>query len=153
MGWNHRVIRTEDKGGVCYAIHECHYDKKGDTIPTSWTEEPTSVHSETRTGLFWQLAVMTEAVAQPVLEIRDDKLVEIERVRELTDDLKKAIATNKEYAEGMDQTPPNGEEERLRDVLDQIRGFCKANDRPECNHGVALGFVCCLAASALTTPA
>lgn len=101
MSWNHRVIRGEDEGGAYYRIHECHYDKKGDTIPTSWTEEPVHVQAETRSGLFWVLAVMTEAVARPVLEIRDGKLLEIEPVRELTDDLRKAIAQNKEHAEGM----------------------------------------------------
>lgn len=101
MGWNHRVIRSEDAAGVSYAIHECYYDKKGDTIPTSWTEDATDVSSETRVGLFWVLALMTEAVAQPVLEVKDAKLIEIEPVRELTDSLKKAVAANKEYAEGM----------------------------------------------------
>lgn len=101
MSWSYRVIRTENWEGAIYALHECHYDKKGDTIPTSWSEESTDVSSETRTGLFWVLAVMTEAVAQPVLEIRDGKLVEVEPERQLTDDLKKAIGANKEFAEGM----------------------------------------------------
>jgi hypothetical protein len=101
MSWNHRVIRHEDEIGIAYFIHECHYANKGDTIPTRWTSEPVEVHSDTRTGLFWVLAVMTEAVAKPVLEIRDGKLVEIEPAQELTDDLKKAVAANKEFAEGM----------------------------------------------------
>lgn len=101
MTWNYRVIRTEEEGEHVYAIHECQYADKGDTIPGSWTEEPVCVLSETRTGLFWVLSVMTEAVAKPILEERDGKLVEVEPVRELTDDLKKAIASNKEYAEGM----------------------------------------------------
>lgn len=101
MSWNNRVIRSEDEAGVCYAVHECHYDNKGDTIPTRWTEEPVAVMAETRTGLFWVLSVMTEAVAQPILEVRDGKLVVVEPVRELTDDLKKAITANKEHAEGM----------------------------------------------------
>lgn len=102
MGWNHRVIRSEDEDGdVTYAIHECHYGKKGSSIPTMWTEEATDVSSETRVGLFWVLAKMTEAVAQPVLEVKDDKLVEVEPVRELTDDLKKAVEQNKQYAGGM----------------------------------------------------
>lgn len=101
MSWSYRVIRTEDEGGICYAVHECHYDKKGDTIPTSWTEQPASLLSETRTGLFWVLAVMAEAVAQPVLEAQNGVLVVVEPVRELTDDMKKAIAHNKEFSEGM----------------------------------------------------
>lgn len=101
MGWNHRVIRSEDETGVTYAVHECHYEKKGDTIPHSWTEQPAVVLSETRTGLFYVLAQMTEAVAQPILQVKDGKLIEVEPVRELTDDLTKAIKQNKEYAEGM----------------------------------------------------
>jgi hypothetical protein len=101
MGWNHRVIRHEDESGVSYAIHECYYTNKGDTIPTSWTEDAIEVMADTRPGLFWVLAKMTEAVAQPVLQIRDGKLVEIEPVQELSDDLKKAVEASKEYAEGM----------------------------------------------------
>lgn len=101
MSWNYRVIRSEDEGGICYTIYECHYDKKGDTIPTNWTQAAVSVQSETRTGLFWVLACMTEATAQPILEIKDGKLIEVEPVRELTDDLKKALGASKEYAEGM----------------------------------------------------
>lgn len=100
MGWNYRVIRSEDDGGTCYAVHECFYDNKGDAIPTRWSA-PAVVMSETRSGLLWVVAVMTEAIARPVLEIKDGKLVEVEPVRELTDDLKKAIAANKEFAEGM----------------------------------------------------
>jgi hypothetical protein len=101
MSWSYRVIRTENWEGQIYTIHECHYDKKGDTIPSRWTADATDVTAETRTGLFWVLAVMTEAVAQPVLEIQDGKLVEVEPERQLTDDLKKAISANKEFAEGM----------------------------------------------------
>jgi hypothetical protein len=101
VSWNYRVIRIEEAGEACYALHECHYANKGETIPTSWTEEPTDVSSDTRVGLFFVLAIMTEAVAQPVLEERDGKLFEIEPVQELTDDLKKAVAANKEYSEGM----------------------------------------------------
>jgi hypothetical protein len=102
MSWSYRVIRSEDEAGVAYTIHECHYDKKGDTIPSRWTQKPAVVLSETRTGLFWVVAVMTEAIAQPILQEGDDgKLFEIEPVRELTDDLKKAIAANKDFAEGM----------------------------------------------------
>lgn len=100
MSWNYRVIRSEDDLGTSYAIHECFYEKKGDTIPHRWTKEPVDVHSETRAGLFWVLAVMTEGVAKPILEEVNGSLVEVEPVRELTDDLKKAVAANKEYAEG-----------------------------------------------------
>lgn len=99
MTWNHRVIRSEDEGGICYAIHEVQYDKNGKA--TSWTEEPVEVLSETRVGLFWVLAVMTEGVARPILEVQNGKLIEVEPVRELTDDLRRAIKNNKEFADDM----------------------------------------------------
>jgi hypothetical protein len=95
MSWSYRVIRHEDDGGISYAIHECHYDKKGDTIPTSWTIEPAGVLAETRTGLFWVTAVMTEAIGQPVLEARDGKLREVEPKKALSDDLKAVLEMGK----------------------------------------------------------
>lgn len=102
MSWNHRVIRTEDDGGPCYAIHECHYDKKGDTIPIMWTAEPTAVLSDTRHGLFWVLSVMTEAVGKPILEIDETgkKLREIEPAKELSDDLKRVLEFGKAVGNG-----------------------------------------------------
>lgn len=104
MGWNYRVIRTFHEGTseASYDICECHYDNKGDAIPTSWSD-PIPASSDTRTGLLWVLAVMTEGVGRPILERQGDKLVEVEPVQELSDDLRKAIGANKEYAEGMAQ--------------------------------------------------
>lgn len=101
MRWNHRIIRHADEGGPSYRVHECYYDKKGDTIPTKWTADPVYVGAETRAGLFWVLSKMVEAVGQPVLEIRDGKLAEIEPAKELPDDLKKAIGSGLEFADGM----------------------------------------------------
>jgi hypothetical protein len=95
MTWNHRVIRFEENGNVYYAIHECHYDKRGDTIPMSWTANAVNVLSETRRGLLWVLSVMTEAVAKPVLTEKDGKLVEVEPVQELSDDLRKILERTK----------------------------------------------------------
>lgn len=103
MVWNYRVIRTVDDergGDVSYDICECYYENKGDTIPTGWTD-PAPVRSETRSGLLWVLAVMTEAVARPILEVQAGKIVEVEPAQELSDDLRKAIDANKKYAEGM----------------------------------------------------
>lgn len=102
MTWNHRVIRSEDDGEAHYAIHECFYDNKADTIPTSWTENAVEVCSETRSGLLWVLAVMAEAVSRPILEVQGGKLVEVEPVVNSSDDLTRAIKNNKEFAEGME---------------------------------------------------
>lgn len=95
MSWNYRVIRTEDEAGVCYTLHECHYNKKGDTIPTSWTVEPADVTAETRDGLMWVLSVMTEGTAQAVLEAHDGTLREVEPVKALSDDLKAVLEMGK----------------------------------------------------------
>src|SRR4051812_28612986 len=95
MGWNHRVIRTEEtimaETEIFYAIHECFYEKKGDTIPNRWTEKPVGVLSETRGGLLAVLAQMADAIQQPVLEEKDGKLVVVEPKREFIDDLTNAL--------------------------------------------------------------
>jgi predicted RNase H-like HicB family nuclease len=96
VNWNYRVIRSEDGADVNYAIHECYYTE-GDPVPTSWTD-PVAVAAETRADLFWVLAEMTKAVAQPVLEIRDGKLVEVEPARELPDNIKKAVIRTREQS-------------------------------------------------------
>lgn len=100
MGWNHRVIRWEQKVGddidAGYAIHECFYDKKGDTIPTSWTERPAIVMSETRGGLLAVLAQMAEAIRQPVLEEQNGRLVVVEPERQFIDDMTNALKAIKD---------------------------------------------------------
>lgn len=105
MGWNYRVIRTDDNGGPCYAVHECQYANKGDTIPSSWTTDPADVLAETRDGLFWVISVIVEGLAQPVLEVRGDKLVEVEPKRQLSDDILAAISMGKLVGTG-DYDPP-----------------------------------------------
>jgi hypothetical protein len=72
MSWNYRVIRTEDAGGVCYAIHECHYANRADIVPNSWTKEPTVVLAETHEGLLTVLDKMREAATGRVLEIAEN---------------------------------------------------------------------------------
>jgi hypothetical protein len=108
MTWNHRVIRTKDPvgDGVSYAIHECFYQKKADTLPYSWTQDPVEVASDTRRGLFWVLSVMAEAVGKPVLEIAGDKLREIEPAQELSDDLRKVLDFGKEVGLGENEVAP-----------------------------------------------
>jgi hypothetical protein len=101
MSWNYRIIRSVvEADEVTYALHECYYGNNGDAIPT-WTSEPANVLAETRAGLLWVLSVMTEALARPVFEVKDGKLVEVEPAQQLSDDIRKAISNNKKYAEGM----------------------------------------------------
>jgi hypothetical protein len=89
MSWNYRMIRSEDGGGVCYAIHEVHYDKANK--PNGWSEEPASPVSDERSGMLEVLAKMAEAIAQPTLEAQDGKLVEVEPSRVFSDELVKAL--------------------------------------------------------------
>lgn len=95
MSWNYRVIRHEDDTGISYTVHECHYDQKGETIPSSWTKEPAIVMAETRDGLLWVLSVMAEAIEHPVLEVKDGKLCEVESKREFADEIKSVLAIGK----------------------------------------------------------
>jgi hypothetical protein len=80
MTWNYRVIRGKDGDEFYYAIHECFYDKKEDTIPHSWAETPEAAIGETREELIKDLVLMIKAVTKPVLEIQGEKLVEVEPV-------------------------------------------------------------------------
>jgi len=91
VSWNYRVIRFDEAGEPIYQIHECHYSRKGETIPTQWTEEPAHLISETRNGLLWSLSMMAEAVSHPVLEIHDGRLREVEPQREFGDELKRIL--------------------------------------------------------------
>ena len=88
MHWNYRVIRSQQDrdAEAVYAIHECYYETPGDKIPTSWTEQPADLLSETRSGLLLVMSKMAGAVGKPVLEERDGKLVEVEPMQELSDD-------------------------------------------------------------------
>ena len=77
MSWNYRVIRSwEANGELCYAIHECLYEG-GDRLPHSWTASAASVSGETHAELLTTLQQMHRAMLEPVLEQRDERLVEI----------------------------------------------------------------------------
>ena len=101
MPWNHRVIRTEDAGGPCYAIHEVVYGDDGDI--QGWTEEPVAALSETFRGLFWVLSVMTEALGKPALKIVGDKLEPVEDAMEFSDSLRAVIEHGKLIGKGEDE--------------------------------------------------
>ena len=77
MNWNYRVIRSREANGqFYYAIHECYYD--GDRLPHSWTASPVSGSGETHAELLMTTLQMHRAVLEPVLEQRDERLVEID---------------------------------------------------------------------------
>lgn len=76
--WNYRVIRHEDGQGAYYfQIHECHYDKKADTIPNSWAAEPSHPGGDTHAELIQDWMMMARAMTLPTLEFVNGKLREI----------------------------------------------------------------------------
>lgn len=78
--WSYRVIRHREGvyGDTFYfEIHECHYDKKTDAIPTSWAAEPSHPGGETLDELKQDWMMMARAMLLPVLEIVDGKLREV----------------------------------------------------------------------------
>lgn len=79
MTWDHRVIfHKNDPYEQWYGIHECFYDNPRDEIPTSWTEEPIQVISDSPEGLLWTLEKMRLAVEKAVLVIDGEKLKKAE---------------------------------------------------------------------------
>lgn len=91
--WNFRVIRhrndiaeripaitqaevIEAGEEFYFEIHECHYEKKSDTVPDSYSP-PCTVGSTTMEGMAWQLLHMSAAWCKPILEIVDGKLREV----------------------------------------------------------------------------
>lgn len=100
MSWNYRVIRFDEECGPVYEIYECYYSRKGETIPTRWTEEPAHLISETRNGLLFSLSMMAEAVSHPVLEIHEGRLREVEPKREFGDELKRILEQAKTIGTG-----------------------------------------------------
>lgn len=90
MSWNYRVIRSAVAGhDPVYEINEVHYDNGK---PKSWSERPASVISDERMGILKVLAMMADAVMQPVLEVTPDGLLAVvEPERIATDELAKAI--------------------------------------------------------------
>lgn len=73
--WDYRVVRSvfripgADRDEVSFGLHETYYDDAGK--PTSCTEDAVDVSSETVEGLRWVLDRMIEALAKPILEMKD----------------------------------------------------------------------------------
>jgi hypothetical protein len=102
MGWNYRVLRSEDDGEVCYAIHEVYYK---DGKPVTSAKNASGIFSETRSGLFEVIAMMADALDQPILQWIGDQLVEVEFKQELTDDIRRVMKNHKEHFAGMSGRP------------------------------------------------
>ena len=78
-GWNYRVMRSEQPGGPpWYAIHEVYYGAGG--AVDGWAEKAATLGSETVDGLLSELAIVAEALTQPVLDEKTGASVEPERI-------------------------------------------------------------------------
>lgn len=70
MGWNHRVIVTEESviGGdnqLEFALHEVYYDKQGK--PNGLTKNPSRISGESLEALEWYIDKMKLALEKPIL--------------------------------------------------------------------------------------
>jgi hypothetical protein len=70
MGWNHRVIVTEEKdpSGESYPyfrVHEVYYDENG--VPDGYTANPISISGEDMESLNWTVDRIKESLPKPPL--------------------------------------------------------------------------------------
>ena len=79
MTWNYRIIkskwRLKDLKGVCHAVHQVYYDKDGN--PMSWSAEPAYLAGDEPTDIMDDIVRIRQAFKRPILEIKDEKLVEV----------------------------------------------------------------------------
>ena len=75
MSWNYRVVKKADRLGNYFEIHEVYYDDNGN--PNGWTEDAIKPYGVDLDDLRWVLEHMVTALDKPVLEIVDEKLVEV----------------------------------------------------------------------------
>lgn len=73
MSWNYRVIYHEEGGEGWYNIHSVHYE---DDKPELWSVEPMYVQGETPHEIGCDLQAYMRAMYMPVLEVKNEKLVE-----------------------------------------------------------------------------
>lgn len=70
--WNYRVFKEPEDGSL--TIHEVYYNDDGSM--NGWTATPVNPVGDTPDELMSTLVLMREALARPVLEVRDGKLCE-----------------------------------------------------------------------------
>ena len=77
MSWNHRIIFHREKIArhSYFAVHECFYDREGDKIPTSWTEDAIRIIEDSLDDMRVTLTRIRRACNQPILTIKGKKLV------------------------------------------------------------------------------
>lgn len=76
-GWNYRVLRTVDKHGEHFGIHEVYYDAEG--RPTGYTD-PHAPYGETSDELASEMDMMRQAFDRPPLDEADFTNVDISQV-------------------------------------------------------------------------
>lgn len=69
MTWNYRVMKKNIAGEDCYAIHEVHYDVKGNKEHT--VEDVSAGNMESVAELRTVLQMMLEACDEPALSSKD----------------------------------------------------------------------------------
>jgi hypothetical protein len=80
--WDYRLILTRFEEEDQVAVHEVYYHDDGPQRPPKivrWSKAPDPVVASSPEEVREILARMSAATARPVLEIRDGKLVEVDR--------------------------------------------------------------------------
>lgn len=79
MSWNYRIVAMKSVADETfgYAIHEVFYDDDG-TIK-GYTEKPVCITGESLGDISEALEMMAKATTLPIMEDRNEKLVEIEQ--------------------------------------------------------------------------
>jgi hypothetical protein len=71
MGWNHRILVTEEENLVdgstyeYFQLHEVYYDDDG--IPDGATKNPITIGAETFGGIEWTVDKIKECLEKPIL--------------------------------------------------------------------------------------
>lgn len=82
MTWNYRIIvkhseHPVNEGERYFEIHECHYEKRKDTLPTSWSKDAVLPMGQDKVKeLKADLKMMLKACEKPVLIEKGDKIEE-----------------------------------------------------------------------------
>lgn len=78
------VVKGETEQEAYYALHEVYYDQKGK--PFMWAEEPEKVICDDKKDMLQFLAKVLEASEKKVLQITNNKMVELDEYMEIGED-------------------------------------------------------------------
>lgn len=75
--WNYRMFHRvvpDGQGDTSdeFTIREAYYEHTDDTLPHSWTTEPSAPFGETKLSLMEDVSAMSRATSQPVVELTPD---------------------------------------------------------------------------------